>query len=123
MFFKHMKLFKRFLCIALKNMSVFRVDVYMMIFHLIIYSLIYILFWRFLLPHDGDSFSNWHFSDLALLNGILLVAQFIMMLSLGFFMLPQKVLRGEIDKYLSRPIHPLFALILEELNYNLHSAL
>lgn len=112
---KHLKLLYRFATISFRNMSEFRVDFMTSILHNIIYQAIFIIFWKSILGFTSDSLGEWTFPELAILCAFTLLATAIMQWFAGLTGLSRKVLRGEVDKYLCKPISPLFALLAEEM--------
>jgi len=112
---KHFKLLFRFATISFRNMSEFRIDFITSILHNIIYQAIFIIFWKSILGFTSGSLGEWTFPELAILSAFTLLSTAIMQWFAGLTALSRKVLRGEIDKYLCKPISPLFALLAEEM--------
>ncbi len=113
---KYSRLLFRFVAISFRNMSEFRIDFFTSVVHSLIYQAIFIVFWKSVLSFTGQNLGEWRFPDLVILSGFTLVSNSIMLWFSGLLRLPQKVLKGELDKYLSKPVSPLFALVAEEVN-------
>lgn len=113
---RYLKLFWRFVAVSFSDDSVFRFDFFTSILHYLIYQAIFIIFWKSLLTFTADTLGDWTFPELAILSTFALLASAIMEWFAGFLQLPEKVLQGDLDKYLCRPISPLFALLAEEVS-------
>lgn len=116
MFRKYSRLLGRFIAISFRDMSEFRIDFFTSILHSLIYQAIFIVFWKAVLTFTADDLGGWRFPDLVILTAFTLVSNAVMQWFAGLLQLPRKVLNGELDKYLSKPLSPLFALIAEEVN-------
>jgi ABC-2 type transport system permease protein len=115
MFRKYSRLLGRFIVISFRDMSEFRIDFFTSVLHSLIYQAIFIVFWKAVLSFTPD-LGGWTFPDLVILTAFTLVSNAIMQWFAGLLSLPRKVLNGELDKYLSKPLSPLFALIAEDIN-------
>jgi ABC-2 type transport system permease protein len=115
MLLKHLKLLYRFAVISFRNMSEFRIDFMTSILHNVLYQAIFIIFWRSILSFTSESLGEWTFPELAILSAFSLLATAIMQWFVGLTTLSRKVLRGEVDKYLCKPVSPLLALLAEEM--------
>ena len=111
----YLKCFKQFVNLSLRDMSVFRSDFILSIVHLMVYQGIFIIFWQAIIRGIGRSIGQWHEADLALLVLSGLIFTSVKLVFFGFTTMSEKVLSGDIDKYLCRPISPLFALIAEDM--------
>ncbi len=110
------KLLFRFVAVSFRNLSEYRIDFFTSIVHSLIYQAIFIVFWKSVLSFTGQKLAGWSFPDLVVLTGFTLVSNSVMLWFVGFLRLPQKVIKGELDKYLAKPVSPLFALVAEEVN-------
>lgn len=122
------RLLWRFSVASLRNSSEFRTDFVTSIAHHLVYQTIFIVFWQSVIAHTSGRIGDWTFPDLAILSAFSLVATGVMQWFVGLLQLPAKVIRGDIDKYLCRPVSPVFALVAEDVNvlasvYQLSSAL
>ena len=123
-----LRLLWRFSVVSFQNSSAFRLDFLTSIAHNLIYQGIFITFWLSVMNHRTGPLGQWSFPELSILTAFTLVATALMQWSMGLVQLPAKILRGDLDKYLCRPVSPLFALLVEEVNaltsaYQLASAL
>ncbi|WMN60568.1 ABC-2 family transporter protein [Pseudoalteromonas xiamenensis] len=110
----HLDTFYSFLRLSFKDLSVFRSDFFISIIHLIIYQGIFILFWDALLGKIGVDLGAWDQGSLSLLVLTGLIFSSIRLLFYGFTTMSEKVVTGTIDKYLCRPISPIWALLAED---------
>lgn len=113
---RYVRLLFRFAVVSFRDMSEFRIDFFTSILHNLIYQAIFIIFWKSIVDFTAGSLGDWTFPELAILSAFTLVATAIMQWFIGLLQLSPKVLEGEVDKYLCRPISPLFALIAEEID-------
>lgn len=113
---KYSRLLFRFVVISFRDMSEFRVDFFTSILHSLIYQAIFIVFWKTVLTFTARDLGGWSFGDLVILTAFTLLSNAIMQWFVGFLHLPRKVLKGELDKYLAKPVSPLFVLVAEEMN-------
>ena len=118
----------RFSVVSFQNSSAFRLDFLTSIAHNLVYQGIFITFWMSVMNYSPGPLGQWSFPELSILTAYTLVASALMQWSTGLTQLPAKVIRGDLDRYLCRPVSPLFALLVEEVNaltswYQLASAL
>lgn len=113
---KSFRLLFRFVAVSFRNVSAFRLDFFTSIAHSLIYQAIFIVFWKSILTFTAQNLGGWRFADLVVLSTFTLVANSVMLWFAGLLRLSQKVVKGELDKYLSKPVSPLFALIAEDVN-------
>jgi ABC-2 type transport system permease protein len=118
----------RFSVVSFQNSSAFRLDFLTSIAHNLVYQGIFITFWMSVMNHSPGPLGQWSFPELSILTASTLIAGALMQWSSGLVQLPAKVIRGDLDRYLCRPVSPLFALLAEEVNalesfYQLASAL
>lgn len=106
-------LLRRFIILAFRKLTVFRVNFYMLCFHFIFYFSFFI-FWKSLFSFI-DSFGTWTFPELALLTCFSFFFETILVIFLGLDNMPGKIVRGDIDKYLCRPINPVLGVIGEDI--------
>lgn len=115
MWSKYARLLSRFVVVSFRDMSEFRLDFATSLLHNLIYQAIFIIFWKSIITFSG-ALGEWSFPDLVVLSTFSLLSAAIMQWFAGFLHLSNKVLRGEVDRYLCRPISPLFALLAEQMN-------
>jgi viologen exporter family transport system permease protein len=113
---KYSRLLFRFATVSFRDMSEFRLDFFTSIVHSLIYQGIFFVFWKSVLSFTASSLSDWSFPDLFILSTFTLVSTAVMQWFVGLLQLPAKVLQGGLDKYLAKPVSPLFALLAEDMN-------
>jgi len=106
----------RFAAVSFRDTSEFRLDFFTSVVHYLVYQALFIVFWKSILGFTGGALGEWTFPDLVVLTAFTLLATAILQWFEGFEQLSGKVLTGGLDKYLSKPVSPLFALLAEELN-------
>jgi len=113
--FRYLRLLVSFARISFRDMSEFRLDFFTSIGHYLIYQAIFFVFWKSILGFTADSLGDWQFPELVILSSFTLMSMAAMLLFTGFVTLYQKVLTGSLDKYLCRPVSPLFGLLAEDM--------
>lgn len=113
---RYSRLLCRFFMMSLRNFSEFRLDFWVSLVHSVIYQGVFIVFWRSVVAFTGDHLGEWSFPDLAALSAFTLVASAAMQWFAGFLRLPGKIVDGDLDKYLCKPVSPLFAMLAEEVD-------
>lgn len=106
----------RFSVVSFQTSSAFRLDFFTSVAHNLVYQGIFITFWMSVMNHSPGPLGAWSFPELSILIAYTLVASGLMQWSAGLTQLPAKVIRGDLDRYLCRPVSPLFALLAEEVN-------
>ncbi|WP_066501108.1 ABC transporter permease [Abyssisolibacter fermentans] len=112
---KYMKLVRRFIIISWQEIYVFKFELSMVLLHLIFNTGFVFLFWYSLLSNIKE-LGGWNFSQLAMFSAITLFGESLGGLFFGFRDLPSKIVAGSLDKYLSRPINTLFAVLFESVS-------
>ncbi len=114
---KHLRLLARYWVITFKEFTAYTWDVYLSLVQFGLYMARSFVFWWAVLGTAG-AFGGWGLPEIALFTAVSylpgaheLVWNFWNRASLS-----DKVLRGDLDKYLARPVHPLFALAAEDVN-------
>lgn len=74
-----------------------------------------VTFWGSILSFGSEALGEWSLVELAALGVFGVCGCSLFDLTLGLTSLSKKVLTGDLDKYLARPISPLFAVIAEEM--------
>ncbi len=110
-----LKCFKRFAILSFRDLSIFRADFITSIIYLMVYQGIFIIFWHSVIVGIGTNIAGWNEVELVLLVLSALIYSSIKLMFYGFTTMGRKVQTGEIDKYLCRPISPLFALLAEDM--------
>jgi ABC-2 type transport system permease protein len=101
--------------ISFRDLSEFRLDFVTSLLHNLLYQGIFIVFWMSVTSFTGGALGDWAFPDLVVLSAFSLLATAVMQWFSGLLRLAPKVVRGELDKYLAKPVSPLFALLAEEI--------
>lgn len=112
---RYAKLWLRFATLSFRDMSEFRVDFFTSVLQHVVHQAVFVIFWRSVLGAGLGSLGHWTFPQLAVLTAFGLISTAAMQWFVGLLHLPRKVVRGELDRYLCRPISPLFALLAEEM--------
>ncbi len=110
-----MKLIRRFVIISWQEIYVFKFELFMVLLHLLFNTSFVFLFWYSLLSNIKE-LGGWNFSQLAMFSAITLFGESLGGLFFGFRDLPSKIIMGNLDKYLSRPINTLFAVLFESVS-------
>lgn len=113
---KYSRLLFRFAAVSFRDMSEFRLDFFTSVVHYLVYQALFMIFWKSILAFTSDVLGDWTFPDLVVLSAFILLATAISQWFAGFSQLSGKVVRGDVDKYLSKPVSPLFALLAEEMD-------
>lgn len=113
---KYSRLLFRFAAVSFRDMSEFRLDFFTSVAHYLVYQALFMIFWKSILAFTSDVLGDWTFPDLVVLSAFTLLATAITQWFAGFGQLSRKVVMGDVDKYLSKPVSPLFALLAEEMN-------
>lgn len=106
---------KRFMIISWHNIYTFKFELFMVLINLIFNLSFVIIFWYSLMGHI-NSLGGWTFAELAMLSAITLMGEGLGGIFFGFRDLPGKIIGGELDKYLTRPVNTLYAVLFEQLS-------
>jgi len=110
------KLLYRFAAVSFRDMSVFRTDFLMSLLHNLVYQGIFFAFWKSVLTFTASRLGGWTFPELAILSSFTLASTAVAQWLVGLLQLSQKILEGDLDKYLCKPVPPLLALLGESVN-------
>ena len=113
---RYCRLLSRFFILSLRNLSEFRLDFWVSLVHTLVYQAVFLVFWRSIVAATGERLGDWGFAELAVLCAFTLLATAVMQWFVGLLRLPGKILEGDLDKYLCKPISPLFAVLAEEVD-------
>lgn len=108
-------LIKRFMVISWCKIRAFNFEFLMMFVHLLFNFSFILIFWNVLLRHI-HTFGDWTFPELALFSGVTFLGESLGGIFFGFRDLPQRILNGDLDKFLVRPINTLFAVLFERVS-------
>ena len=106
-------LLKVYVTLSLKSLMAFRFQFVSYILHWIISLFINSFFWWIMFKHLPKSIGEWNFYDLCLLNSLCYISWGIFTIFWGFHLIPDKIINGQMDKFLCRPMSPLIGLIGE----------
>jgi ABC-type uncharacterized transport system permease subunit len=107
-----MKVYLRFFINSLKDVTEFRFDFLMGLLDLLVYMASIFLFWKFV-SAGGAGIAGWRVADLMLLGAFAGLYISLNGFFSGCWYLSGKILEGELDKYLARPVNPYFAIMAE----------
>jgi len=110
------RLLARFALVSFHDMSVFRTDFVMSLLHNLVYQGIFLIFWKSVLAFTASRLGGWTFPELAVLTSFTLVSAAVAQWFVGLQQLSSKILDGDLDKYLCKPVSPLLALLGESVN-------
>jgi ABC-2 type transport system permease protein len=108
------RLFRRYAAINLAEESEFRTDFLSSVVLQLLYAVMMIAFWDGLIRVAGG-IPGWSMGDLVLMTGMQLLSGAVSGLFFRMNQLPGKVLKGELDRYLTKPVPPLLCLQWERL--------
>lgn len=112
---KHLRLLRSFCRISFSDLSEFRVDFFTSILHYLVYQALFLIFWKSILTLSNGHLGHWTLPELIVFSSFSLFSNAISLWFYGLLTLHDKVLHGQLDKYLCRPISPLFGLLAEEI--------
>ncbi len=111
---KHLRVLGAFCRISIKTSIEFMSDFAALTFDFILTIVFLVFFWKYLLG-DFEMLAGWNMNELVILSlfgsSSWSVGQFLA----GAWQLSEKIMGGQIDKYLCRPVNPLFSLIVEDM--------
>ncbi|KAB3534823.1 hypothetical protein F8154_08145 [Alkaliphilus pronyensis] len=111
---RHFRLILNYIDINWKNSTEYRKDFIILFFDFIVITLLSIIFWRAVFGNT-DQLGNWQFEELVILGIFGSTSWALSDFFAGAWQLPEKITQGALDKYLTKPIHPLFAAIMESM--------
>lgn len=113
---KNLLILKRFFKIAFCNLTHYRSNFLFVIFYWLISLSILVIFWKVLFQFLPTNIGEWDFPKLCILNSICYISWGFFVFFWGFHQIPQKVVSGGLDKFLTRPISPILGLLGEEIH-------
>ena len=111
---RYLFLFKRYQIVVWRHQAEYRKEFFIAIIDFFIFAILSLVFWQTIFLYIPE-LKNWTFSELAILSVLGSTSWALGSFFAGFWEIPRKVRNGEFDKYLTRPIHPVFALVAEEI--------
>lgn len=111
---KHFKVLAAFVRISLKTSIEYMNDFAALALDFCLTIVFSLLFWNYLLG-DFDRLAGWDMKELVVLalfgSSSWSIGQFLA----GSWQLSEKITGGQLDKYICRPVNPLFSLVLEDM--------
>lgn len=114
---KHARLLVRYWIITFKEFAAFTWDAWLSVVQFVLYMGRSLTFWWAIWGAAG-AFSGWTMPELSLFTAVSFLPG-LHQLFWNFWnraSFSDKVLRGDLDKHLARPVHPLFALAAEDVH-------
>ena len=112
---KHAFMLKRYLAISLVNFSEYKIVFYANMIQYIVLGAVWIIFWNLLLGKI-EAIAHWKLPMLIMLTGFVYFNQAINDLFWQTFRLDSVITKGEIEKYLVRPVDTLYAITIGKIN-------
>ncbi len=109
-----MRVYWRFFVNSLRDATEFRFDFLMGLLDLLVYMASIFFFWKFVFGESGGV-GGWKVTDLMLLGGFAGLYTSLNGFFSGCWYLSSKIMDGELDKHLSRPVNVYFAVMAESL--------
>lgn len=109
------QLFGRLMKISLKKEYEYRFEMLMLLVQLVFNVGFTLIFWNTLfqfLPQLRD----WSRNELLIYTAVIQLGEGISGVFFGFRDMPERILEGELDKYLVRPMNPLISLLFENVS-------
>ncbi|MBN1583569.1 MAG: ABC-2 family transporter protein [Anaerolineae bacterium] len=110
------RLLWRMVCVGLKIETEFRTNFLLDVIHFIVSNALLIVFWQ-AIAGETRALGSWTAGELLVFNFVLGLQSRLSIPFIGLFrFLPERVRNGELDKYLCRPVNPIFALGFESMH-------
>lgn len=106
----------RFIRIAFCHLTYFRINFFLIIGYWLISLSVLVIFWKALFQFLPQGIGDWDFPKLCLLNSICYLSWGTFVFFWGLYQIPKKVISGDLDKFLARPISPLIGLLGEGIH-------
>lgn len=111
---KHLKLFYRFSVISWKRSTEYKFNFMLNNIQQLVTLFIYVYFWRIILNHIPQ-LREWDFPMLAILTGFVFFNQSLLVVFWAIWAINRRILKGDLDVFLVRPVSVLFAIIAQNL--------
>lgn len=108
-------LWRRFLRLAVARLAYYRINFLAVVGYWLVSLFVLVVFWKVVFRFLPERLGDWDFPRLCILNSMCYVSWGIFVFLWGLYQIPVKVVSGDLDKYLSRPISPLIGVIGEEI--------
>ncbi|WDV46684.1 ABC-2 family transporter protein [Clostridiaceae bacterium M8S5] len=113
---KYARLFKRYQILSYVDLLQFPFEIGMKFLNLVFSIGTIYVFWISVF-YIGVSFKNWGVYGIIILASMNVLSNAVSRVSFGFRDLEYKILDGSFDKYLVRPVHPIFTLLMERTSF------
>lgn len=110
-----MRIILRFMIISFKKTYTYKFEMVMTIIHMLFALSFTIIFWYTLLSIVPDV-GGWNFKELMVYTAVVFLGDGIGGVFFGFRDMPQLIINGELDKYLSRPVNAMICLLFENVS-------
>jgi len=114
-FFKLMRILPDYVRLAIRRETEYKAGFYTYLVHQTVTLLIWLIFWRAILSRIGN-FGSWDFPLMILLTGFSTISMGLWMTFSTIWRLPREILRGDLNNYLIKPVHPFAHFIFRRLN-------
>lgn len=111
---KHLRLFYRFAIISWKRSTEYKFNFFLNNTQQIVTLFIYVYFWQIILNHIPQ-LQEWDFPALTLLTGFVFFNQSLMVVFWAMWTINRRIVKGDLDIFLVRPVSVLFAIIGQNL--------
>jgi len=108
-------LFRRYIIISLRAESEFRADFLTSVIQLVLNSVLVIVFWDAIFRITGPV-NGWTFADSVMMAGVGELSWVVAMLFPGMDVLPDRIIKGDFDRYLTKPAPVLLSFAWERLS-------
>lgn len=109
------RLIRRYIAISLSTESEFRPDFWTSVVQLLLNAVLVIVFWDALFRITGP-LKGWTLADLVMMAGLGELSRTIAGLFPGLGQLSQAIVRGDIDRYLTKPAPVLLCYVMERVS-------
>lgn len=114
---KNIKLILAFGRVGWRNGVEYRKDVAISIINFLLMTCLTIIFWHAIFG-SNITIEGWEIKELVILGIFGSTAWSLSDYFAGSWLLPEKIIMGELDKYISKPINPLFGIIMESSQFD-----
>ncbi|MFQ7310576.1 MAG: ABC transporter permease [Sellimonas sp.] len=106
---------RRFAIISVKKVSAYQFELWMTLIQLLFNLSFTVIFWYTLLQFI-PAFAGWEIDELLLYTSMLFLGEGISGIFFGFRDMPERILQGELDKFLTRPVNVMAAMLFENVS-------
>lgn len=112
---KNIRLLLRLSIISFKKIYVYKFELLMALIQLAFNFSFVIIFWYTIL-HMIPSVNGWSFKELVIYTSVVFLGDSLGGVFFGLRDMPEHILQGKIDKYLSRPVNVMISLLFEDIS-------